>query len=372
MIMKDLYSSLDTPSLLVDRTILLRNITGMQDLADRAGVALRPHTKTHRTPAIAAMQVKAGAKGITVAKIGEAEVMAENGMDDIFIANEIYGDLKFARLRSLAEKVRLSVGVDNREQVSAISRFFEGAPEPADVLIEVETGEVRSGMLPGPELVELAKFIAATPNVRLKGIFSHEGHTYGAKDREQCAAFYRKAQEDTLGAAEMIRSAGIPVGTVSIGATPSILLGGDILPGVTEIRPGTYVLMDAAQGAAVGSYGTCAATVLATVMSKPTADRVVLDAGVKALTAFTREGGICATPGHGLLKGFDGLRIGKLYDEHGLVYGREANERLSLGDRVEIIPNHICPTCNLYDRMYLVEDGRVVDELPILCRGKSQ
>lgn len=370
--MKDLYSSLDTPSLLVDRTILLRNITGMQDLADRAAVALRPHTKTHRTPAIAAMQVKAGAKGITVAKIGEAEVMAENGMDDIFIANEIFGDLKFARLRTLAEKVRLSVGVDNREQVTAISRFFEGAPEPADVLIEVETGEVRSGMLPGPELVELAKFIAAAPNVRLKGIFSHEGHTYGAKDREQCAAFYRKAQEDTLGAAEMIRSAGIPVGTVSIGATPSILLGGDILPGVTEIRPGTYVLMDAAQGAAVGSYGTCAATVLATVMSKPTADRVVLDAGVKALTAFTREGGICATPGHGLLKGFDGLRIGKLYDEHGLVYGREANERLSLGDRVEIIPNHICPTCNLYDRMYLVEDGRVADELPILCRGKSQ
>ena len=372
MIMKDLYSSLDTPSLLVDRTILLRNITGMQDLADRAAVALRPHTKTHRTPAIAAMQVKAGAKGITVAKIGEAEVMAENGLEDIFIANEIYGDLKFARLRTLAEKVRLSVGVDNREQVTAISRFFEGAPEPADVLIEVETGEVRSGMLPGPELVELAKFIAAAPNVRLKGIFSHEGHTYGAKDREQCAAFYRKAQEDTLGAAEMIRSAGIPVGTVSIGATPSILLGGDILPGVTEIRPGTYVLMDAAQGAAVGSYGTCAATVLATVMSKPTADRVVLDAGVKALTAFTREGGICATPGHGLLKGFDGLRIGKLYDEHGLVYGREANERLSLGDRVEIIPNHICPTCNLYDRMYLVEDGRVADELPILCRGKSQ
>jgi len=370
--MKDLYSSLDTPSLLVDRTILLRNITGMQDLADRAAVALRPHTKTHRTPAIAAMQMKAGAKGITVAKLGEAEVMAGNGLEDIFIANEIFGDLKFARLRTLAEKVRLSVGVDNREQVTAISRFFEGAPEPADVVIEVETGEVRSGVLPGPELVELAKFIAAAPNVRLKGIFSHEGHTYGAKDREQCAAFYRKAQEDTLGAAEMIRSAGIPVGTVSIGATPSILLGGDILPGVTEIRPGTYVLMDAAQGAAVGSYGTCAATVLATVMSKPTADRVVLDAGVKALTAFTREGGICATPGHGLLKGFDGLRIGKLYDEHGLVYGREANERLSLGDRVEIIPNHICPTCNLYDRMYLVEDGRVADELPILCRGKSQ
>jgi len=372
MIMKDPYSAVDTPALLVDRPVLLRNIKDMQNRADRAGIALRPHTKTHRTPAIAAMQVQAGAKGITVAKVGEAEVMAANGMDDIFIANEIYGNLKFARLRNLAAKVRLSVGVDNREQVTGLSRFFKGAAEPADVLIEVETGEVRSGMLPGPELVVLAKFIADTPNVRLKGIFSHEGHTYGAKDREQCAAFFRKAQEDTLGAAEMIRAAGIPVGTVSIGSTPSLLVGGEILPGVTEIRPGTYVLMDAAQGAAVGSYDTCAATVLATVVSKPTADRVVLDAGVKALTAFTREGGICGTPGYGLLKGFDGLRIGKLYDEHGLVYGREANKRISLGDRVEIIPNHICPACNLYDRMYLVEDGLVVDELPILCRGKSQ
>jgi len=372
MTMKDLYSSVDTPALLVDRAIVLRNIDNMQKRADRAGVALRPHTKTHRTPAIAAMQVKAGAQGITVAKLGEAEVMAENGMDDIFIANEIYGDLKFARLRNLAATVRLSVGVDNREQVTAISRFFEGAREPANVLIEVETGEVRSGMLPGPELVELAKFIAATPNVRLKGIFSHEGHTYGAEDREQCAAFFRKAQEETLGAAEMIRAAGVPVETVSIGATPSLLVGGDILPGVTEIRPGTYVFMDAAQGAAVGSYDTCAATVLATVMSKPTAERVVLDTGVKALTAFTRDTGICRAPGYGLIKGLGGIRLGNLYDEHGLVYGREANERLSLGDRVEIIPNHICPTCNLYDRMYLVEDGRVVDELPILCRGKSQ
>jgi D-serine deaminase-like pyridoxal phosphate-dependent protein len=372
MTMKDLYSSVDTPALLVDRAIVLRNIDNMQKRADRAGVALRPHTKTHRTPAIAAMQVKAGAQGITVAKLGEAEVMAENGMDDIFIANEIYGDLKFARLRSLAATARLSVGVDNREQVTAISRFFEGAREPANVLIEVETGEVRSGMLPGPELVELAKFIAATPNVRLKGIFSHEGHTYGAEDREQCAAFFRKAQEETLGAAEMIRAAGVPVETVSIGATPSLLVGGDILPGVTEIRPGTYVFMDAAQGAAVGSYDTCAATVLATVMSKPTAERVVLDAGVKALTAVTRDTGICRAPGYGLIKGLGGIRLGNLYDEHGLVYGREANERLSLGDRVEIIPNHICPTCNLYDRMYLVEDGRVVDELPILCRGKSQ
>lgn len=366
-----LYGSVDTPALLVDRGILRRNISEMQKRADKAGVSLRPHTKTHRTPAIASMQVEAGAKGITVAKAGEAEVMAENGMDDIFIANEIFGDRKFARLRKLAEKVRLTVGVDNREQVEALSRFFEGSAHPANVMIEIETGEERSGMLPVPDLATLASFIYKTANVRFRGIFSHEGHTYGASTREECAALFRKSQEDTLLAAGIIREAGIPVETVSIGATPSILLG-NILPGITEIRPGTYALMDAAQGAAVGDFSCCAATVLATVVSKPTPERTVLDSGVKALTAFTRGTGICHTPGHGILKGFSGLRVGKLYDEHGLVYGKEAGEQLQLGDRVEIIPNHICPTCNLYDRMYLVEDGRIVDELPILCRGRSQ
>ena len=138
-----LYGSVDTPALLVDRGILRRNISDMQKRADKAGVSLRPHTKTHRTPAIASMQVEAGAKGITVAKAGEAEVMAENGMDDIFIANEIFGDRNFARLRKLAEKVRLTVGVDNREQVEALSRFFEGSAHPANVMIEIETGEER-------------------------------------------------------------------------------------------------------------------------------------------------------------------------------------------------------------------------------------
>ncbi|MDK2823211.1 MAG: hypothetical protein PWQ67_1478 [Clostridia bacterium] len=362
---------LDTPVLLIEKEIMQKNLRDMQVKANKSGVNLRPHTKTHRTPAIAKMQVEAGAKGITVAKVGEAEVMAEAGLKDIFIANEIYGKQKMERLKEVAKKVRVSIGVDNKEQVMALSEVFTDAGFPIEVLIEVEIGEKRSGLVPGEELVELAKFITNTPNVKFKGIFSHEGHTYGASSPEECVQLFKKSQEDTLYAAELIRKAGIELEVISMGATPSLMLG-EILPGITEIRPGTYILMDAAQGHAINDYSRCAITVLATVVSKPTPERVVLDTGVKALTAFTRNKGICFTPGFGIVKGFEDLRLDKLYDEHGLINNREASEKLKIGDKVEIIPNHVCPTCNLYDKIYLIKDDMVIDELPILCRGKSQ
>ncbi len=366
-----IYKEIDTPALVADIDVLNKNIIEMQQKANRFGVNLRPHTKTHRTPAIAKMQVEAGAKGITVAKVGEAEVMAAQGLDDIFIANEIYGEPKMVRLKEVARKAKVRVGVDNVEQVKMLSQVFAGEEKPIEVLIEVETGEERSGLLPGRELVELAKFIYQTPNVILEGIFSHEGHAYGAENPQECVAIFKKSQEDTLEAARLIREAGIEIATISIGSTPSIMHG-NILEGITEIRPGTYVLMDAAQGHAINDYSKCAISVLATVVSKPTEERIVLDAGVKALTAFTRGKGICYTPGYGLLKDYDGLRVNKLYDEHGLINNVDANKSLNIGDKVRIIPNHVCPTCNLYDKIYLIRKDEVVEELPILCRGKSQ
>ncbi|MBZ4654383.1 MAG: alanine racemase [Peptococcaceae bacterium] len=365
------YLELETPALLVNKPIMEDNIRMMIDKAREAGVKLRPHTKTHRTPKAAKLQVEAGAHGITVAKVGEAEVMAGEGLQDIFIANEIYGDGKFLRLRDLNRQVRIAVGVDNREQVEALSRVFAGENKPLDVLIEIETGEERTGVLTGEDALSLARLVTESPGLRLRGIFSHEGHTYGASSPEMCAELFRKSQEDTLTMAEILRQNGIPVEEVSIGATPS-LMHGKILPGITEIRPGTYIYMDAAQGHALGDYSRCALTILATVISKPTAERVVVDAGVKALTAFTRAQGICHTPGYGLVKGFNDLRLKKLYDEHGIILSAEANSKLQIGDKIEIIPNHACPTCNLYDKIYVIENEKVVDEWPILCRGKSQ
>ena len=365
---------LDTPALLVDMDIARRNIAFMQRKADAAGVRLRPHTKTHRTPALAAMQVAAGAQGITVAKIGEAEVMRDYGLDDIFIATVVMGEEKIRRLRALAARARISIGVDQEEQIAALSGAFAGEAAPLDVLLEIETGEARTGVLPGPDAARLAHCVQSAPGLRLAGVFSHEGHCYGAPTAEACREMALESQRATMKAADLIRRSGMPADVVSIGATPSLLLA-EILPGITEIRPGTYILMDAAQGAAVGSYAHCAATVLATVTSKPAPGRVILDTGVKALTAFTRPpGGICATPGHGIIKDLlpDIVRVNKLYDEHGIINDASAWEQLALGDRVQVIPNHICPACNLYDEMHVMEQGVCVAVYPILCRGKSQ
>lgn len=361
---------LDTPALVVDYDRALQNIAWMQEKADRAGVRLRPHTKTHRTPALAHLQLQAGACGITVAKVGEAEVMAAHGLTDILIANQLYGDAKLQRLRQVSRRARVAVGVDNAEQVSALSAAFASEAKPLPVRIEVEVGEQRSGLSPDAALVQLAQQIAAAPGLHFEGIFSHEGHTYGAATQADCRRLFEQSQRDTLRAAELIRQAGIDCPVVSIGATPSLLLG-EILPGITEIRPGTYILMDAAQGSAIGDFSQCAATILATVVSKPVSPRVVLDTGVKALTAFTRDRGICLTPGYGLVERF-GVRLSKLYDEHGLLHSERAFDELQIGDKVEIIPNHICPTCNLYDRIYLVRQGQVIAELPIAGRGRSQ
>ena len=365
------YLELETPALLLDKTLMEVNVRLMMDKAQRWGVKLRPHTKTHRTPVVAKIQVAQGASGITVAKVGEAEVMAEAGLDDIFIANEIYGDTKFQRLRELHRRIRIAVGVDNREQVEALGRHFGAEAKPLEVMIEVETGEDRSGVLTPEEGLRLAELIAGTPGIKLRGLFTHEGHTYGAADTAECVSRMTKSQQDILAVARHLRDHGIAVEEVSIGATPS-LLHGDVLPGVTEIRPGTYIFMDAAQGHAISDYSRCALSVLATVVSKPTPERIVVDAGGKALTSFTRTQGICYTPGYGIVKGFGDLRIKKVYDEHGVILSTDAHAKLNIGDKIEIIPNHACPTCNLYDKIHVIENGVVTDEWPILCRGKSQ
>ncbi len=365
------YAAVDTPALLIDENLMLANIKAMQDKANRYGVSLRPHTKTHKMPELARLQTDAGAAGITVAKVGEAEVMAANGLTDIFIANQIVGRGKLERLRALRPKAKVRLGIDNRHQVDELAAVFAGEPAPIEVLIEIEVGEIRSGIAEEQPLIDLVDYVKSKKNVLLKGVFSHEGHTYKARDIADCVALAREAQRRTLHMADVVRSRGIPVDTVSIGATPS-LMQVDILAGITEIRPGTYIFMDVGQGSALGDFGTCAATVLATVISKPTGERIVIDAGAKALTSQNRSTGICATYGYGLVKNSANVRLAGMFDEHGIINDRELSGQLAVGDKIEIIPNHICPCCNLYDKAYLVGDGQTILTLNILCRGKTQ
>lgn len=365
------YTELDTPTLLIDREIMMDNLHFMQDYANAQKVALRPHTKTHKNPAIARIQAELGCKGITVAKVGEAEVMAENGLDDIFIANEIVGKSKLEKIRALSQRgVTISFAVDTPCQVLAADEVFACADKPAEVLIEIEVGENRSGIIHEQDFLALLDTIRSCSHVHFKGIFSHEGHCYNSETVEKCREEFITSQERTLGFARIAYLKDMPCETVSIGSTPSLMHGFDILPGITEIRPGTYVLMDASQGHAIGTLGRCAATVLSTVISKPTAERVITDVGAKGLTAQTRTKGICATPGMGTIKGMEDVHIFDVYDEHAIFYDKNFHDSVEIGDKVEIIPVHICPVCNLYDEAVLVSDGEVIEHMPILCRGK--
>lgn len=366
-------SDLDTPALLIDQEVMMENLRQMQDYADRNHTALRPHTKTHKMPALARLQMEMGACGIAVAKVGEAEVMWENGLRDIFIANEIVGVKKLERIAALAKRgVTISFGVDAPCQVEAAEQVFSAAEVRASVLIEIEVGENRSGIIERADFLALLDAIRACRWVDFCGIFSHDGNCYEAENLEECRKIAAEAQSRTLGFARLAADYGMPCRTVSYGATPTLINAVDILDGITELRPGTYALMDASQGHAVGTLRHCAATVLATVISKPTGERTILDVGAKGLTMQERTRGICATPGKGTILEYPDTHIREVYDEHAILYDRSFHDAVQIGDRVRIIPVHICPVCNLYDQAYLVSRTTVLKELPVLCRGKQQ
>ena len=364
------YTELDTPALLIDKTIMMDNLKFVQNYADTNHVALRPHTKTHKMSRLAQIQEQLGAKGITVAKVGEAEVMAAAGLNDIFIANEIVGDQKLERIKTLSRSVTVSFGLDSIPQARMIERVFSDAQSPAVVLIEIEVGEERSGIIEEQDFRDLLDFLKTCSHIHLKGIFSHDGNSYGAASLEEGLDIHLSSQKRTLRFAKIAEEMGFPLETVSIGSTPSLMHNFPILEGVTEIRPGTYIFMDASQAHNYGSLERNAATILTTIISRPTPERVITDVGAKGITAQTRSKGLCATKGLGLIKGWPEVEIFDVYDEHAIIYNKALHDGTQIGDKLEIYPNHICPVVNLHETAYLVENGEVVEEIPVDCRGK--
>lgn len=366
------YLEIDTPALLIEKGILYKNIKSMQEYADAYKVNLRPHTKTHKMPKLAKMQEEAGAIGITVAKVGEAEVMAKNGLKNIFIANEIVGKTKIQRIRKLSETIDISFGIDSVYQVNEIEEVFRGSAKKAQVLVEIEVGEERAGIIEESDFRALLEAIKSSHHLHLKGIFSHDGHTYKVENVDECSELYNASVSRTLHFAEIATEMGLKPEVVSIGSTPPFMFKFDIPKGVTEIRPGTYILMDASQANVIGSYEKCAATVLTTIISKPTKARVITDVGAKGITAQTRTKGLTTTKGFGKIKEFEDVYIYGVFDEHAIIYHEEFNRQVSVGDKVRIIPNHICPVSNLYEKAYLISEDQVLEEILIECRGKLQ
>jgi D-serine deaminase-like pyridoxal phosphate-dependent protein len=353
-----------TPSVLVDLDALERNIARMAARAAAAGVRLRPHAKTHKCPEIARMQRAAGARGLSVAKVGEAEVFAGAGFDDLFVAFPVVGEDKGRRLLALADSVRLCVGTDSLEGASTLAAPFREAGRTLDVLLKVDVGYGRVGVLP-ERAAELAEALATTPGLRLCGVFTHAGHAYLASERSGVEAIARSEGEILAATAAELRSEGLPIEEVSVGSTPT----GPIAmtaTGVTECRPGNYVFHDASQ-VALGTCAPedCALTIVATVVSVPARDRAVLDAGSKTLSSDPLRP---LSGGYGQILGRRS-RVEKLSEEHGVVAVADG-ESFRVGERVRVLPNHACVVANLHDFLLGTSGDRVEAVLHVAARGR--
>jgi D-serine deaminase-like pyridoxal phosphate-dependent protein len=373
--------SLRTPAVLIDRARALRNLDRMQEAATARGIRLRPHAKTHKSPVVARWQIERGAIGICCAKLGEAEVFADAlrqgsgqaGLPDIRLPYPI-NPVNADRVVALLERTRLSFIVDHGMVARQWSEAMTRARTQVDVLVKVDVGFHRCGIDPSPAAaVALIKEVASLPGLRFRGLLSHAGQAYHAtSEAELC----QMAKDEAITMRELAgrcRREGIEIHEISAGATPPARFSLQ-QDGFTEFRPGNYVYFDRTQVAlGAATAGDCALTVLATVVSKPANDRIILDSGSKTLTNDGARG-FSPSPGQGAVLDRDGnvdadLLIERLSEEHATVKVLSGSTPLEPGDRVRVLPNHSCVVSNLVDQAWLVE-GNSVEPLPIAARGK--
>lgn len=347
-------AALDTPAVLIDLDRVEANLQRVQAYADKHGLKLRPHIKTHKLPRFARRAMELGAVGITVQKLGEAEVFADAGITEIFLPYNIIGAAKLARLKALHERVHISVTADSPETVDGLSATFATAPVPLTVLVECDTGMGRCGVQTPAQAWALAEKIAKSPGLRFGGLM-----TYPAAGQVEANAAWLAAAKLAL------TSAGLVPEIVSNGGTPDIWRAHEVTA-ATEHRPGTYIYMDRYQVAkGVGTFDDCALTVLATVVSRPTENRAIIDAGSKALTSDT-----LGLTGFGLIEAYPEAVIVGLSEEHGTIDLSNCASKPRIGDKLRIIPNHACVVSNLFDRVTLISKDAVVGTVTVEARGR--
>jgi D-serine deaminase-like pyridoxal phosphate-dependent protein len=360
----------DTPCLVIDEAVTRRNVTTMAEEAQKRGVRLRPHVKTHKIPAIAQLQMDSGACGITVAKVSEAEVMVAHGLTDVFIAYPLVTPEKVRRALALSDRATVTLSADSSAGLDMIAAHARSAGINVDVRLEIDTGYNRTG-IPPSHTMELARYASGLDGIQLTGIFTFRENTFsdGTTTLDTRAA---GAEEGALMSelAASLRQAGIPIADVSVGSTPTALSAGTI-DGVTEIRPGTYVFQDRMQQA----LGACrrediAAKVRTTVVSRPSRNLAIVDAGTKAISVDTRP-----EEAPTFLRGFaevidqPDMILRRLSEEHGMLYVPDDSD-LQIGQQVDLLPNHICTTVALYDTAAVVNAQGLVRYETIAARGK--
>lgn len=352
--------SLDTPVLLVDLDVMEGNITRMATACRNRGVAWRPHTKGLKIPAIAHKALKAGALGVTCAKLGEAEVMAGAGIADILIANQIVTPEKIARLAGLRHHTDVAVLVDDPGNVAALGAAARATGVVLRVLIEIDIGMGRAGLPPGPAVLALAETIAQTDGVKLAGVEGWEAQTTQIADLREKADAIAKAVGLLTGTANTLRAAGFPAEIVSCGGTGTYQLTVQ-QPGVTEVQAGGGILSDVRYRTMYHVDHPYSLTVMTTVVSRPTSRRIVCDAGKKTMSTDS---------GEPIAIGIEGQYKLRFSAEHVTIETTQPNSSLRVGDRVEFVVGYSDTTVHLHDEMIGTRDDRVEIIWPILGRGK--
>lgn len=355
-------SALDTPALLLDFEAFQRNVQRMAAyFADRP-MSLRPHVKTHKCPRVARYQLSAGAIGLTCAKVSEAEVMAAAGVDDLLIANQVTGETKIDRLTDLARSCSVMVAVDDAGNVAQLSGSCVEKGVEIRVLVEVDIGMKRCGVAPGAPAVALSEKVAQAPGLAFKGLMGYEGHLVLVGDEVRRTQQVRSALEPLQRTVDQLEAAGLAPEIVSGGGTGTFDITG-AGPPMTEIQAGSYVFMDSTY-CNVRSEFEGALSVLSSVVSRPTPERVVVDAGMKAMT--TEFG--WPKPLH-----CPELSVTYLSEEHGVLSVEDQGEASwNPGDRILFQPSHCCTTVNLHDELHVVADGKLMAVWPITARGCVQ
>jgi D-serine deaminase-like pyridoxal phosphate-dependent protein len=360
----ELPPDLDTPALVADAVVVEQNVTRMQRTMDERNVSLRPHAKTHKCLAVAQMQLEAGASGITVGTLGEAEVFAQGGIGDLFLAYPMWASgPKVDRLHALLDRVDLLVGVDNVDAARMLGRVAREAGRRVRVSIEVDSGERRSGTT--PELAGDVATAAGGAGLEVIGVFTHGGHTYrqpGSADQAADDEIHALSR-----AKDSVLAAGFDVQVVSAGSTPTAHLSAR--EPITEERPGTYVFGDRQQVALGGcDPADIGLFVAATVVSRsPDGGRVVLDAGAKALARDRKPW----VPGYAFVPAYPDAVVSELYDYHAVAEIPDGVASPDIGEIVAVVPNHVCPVVNLFERITVLRHGAITDTWAVDARARS-
>jgi D-serine deaminase-like pyridoxal phosphate-dependent protein len=358
-------SEVDTPALLLDLDALDRNLAALPNKIAGKAVQLRPHSKTHKSPIIALKQIALGAVGVCCQKVGEAEALLEGGVADVLIANEVVGPSKLRRLAALARSAKIAVCVDDPGNIADLEDAAAEFDSQVSVLVEIDVGNRRCGVAPGSAARDLAQIVTASKHLRFDGLQAYQGsaqHVRGFEERRNAINQATAAARETKA---MIEAAGIPCPRITGAGTGTFAFeaASDLY---TELQCGSYVFMDADYNRNLDAAGKAAPEfeqslfVWATVMSRPSADRAIIDAGVKA---FSVDSGMPVLPD------FPDVVLARASDEHGRLDITGKVEGLDIGEKIRLIPGHCDPTVNLYDWYVGIRRQRVECIWPVAARG---